>query len=293
MSDIRTYDPLLNVLFAKIPPSGSRWPMEQRMLWLSTCEAVFNLLYGPADRIVFSLDEEPSPPAAKEKADTAVQKLTDLAKVIVERESIAPKAPAPLAGEPQQVSVPSPKPPKNPRPEGIPTSLQMAIEAITELGPASSTQIRDWLRKKYWEKMPDSWTACLWNFVTDGRLSRSGINFVIAKEVTTIPSKASTSPAKPKEKTVAVTAKPITFEHNGATTDLSSPREYVIAGKLRAAMGKGHIAESFLAESITGRNTDDNRKIILDVALGMNSRLFNVGLKIEYYPGFGLVMKDV
>jgi hypothetical protein len=284
-------DPLLIALIERIPPSGSLWSSEQRMLWLSACEMAFNLVYGPVDRVVVSIKDET--PASEEKTD--VQKLVDLAKTVVERESVPQKAPAPLADEPQKISAPFEKvPPKNQRPEGIPSSIQMATEAITELGPASAAQIRDWLRKNYWEKMPDSWTACLWNFVTDGRLSRSGINFVIAKsrdDVLAAPSGLPKPPAKPVKPTGGV--KPITFEHNGAITDLSSPREYVIAGKLRAAMGKGHIAEAFLAESITGRNTDDNRKIILDVALGMNSKLLNVGLKIEHYPGFGLVMKDV
>jgi hypothetical protein len=311
------YDPLLNALFMKIPPSGSIWPVRDRMLWLSACEATFNLVYGEADKIVISVDPAPALSASVGDISEVVTEEVSSVSSVVEDESVVeddtacPIVPEvetiavepPVVVEPPPVETPAATPvtkggrKKNQRPEGLPSNIEMVTEAITALGPASSIQIRDWLRKKYWSDLSDSWTACLWNFVTDGKLSRNGINFVLAKPKTSslpVASGQSSLPAKltVAQKLVVATAKPITFEHQGATVNLSSSREYVIAGKLRAAMGSGHIGESFLAENVMGRNTEDTRKTIVSLAVGMNSRLSEVGLKIEHYPGFGLIMKE-
>lgn len=83
------------------------------------------------------------------------------------------------------------------------------------------------------------------------------------------------------------------FDHNGRSTTLATAREFSIAGKLRVAMGKGHVSEAHLAETVIGSNTEAQRDLIRLTCRGMNPNLAEVGLKIEHYPGFGLIMKDL
>lgn len=83
------------------------------------------------------------------------------------------------------------------------------------------------------------------------------------------------------------------FDHNGRSTTLATAREFSIAGKLRVAMGKGHVSEAHLAETVIGSNTEAQRDLIRLTCRGMNPNLAEVGLKIEHYPGFGLIMKDI
>lgn len=89
------------------------------------------------------------------------------------------------------------------------------------------------------------------------------------------------------------TPQPVKFDHGELTTYLPTMRSYVLAGKLRAAMGKGHVSEAFLAEQTIGSNTESNRMLVKDLCLGMNEALSVAGLKIEHHPGYGLLMKDV
>jgi hypothetical protein len=193
------------------------------------------------------------------------------------------------------------------RPAGLPTNKEMAHEAIVALdGRASAPQIRDWLRKKYWSGMPDHWIACLY----DMGLARDGINFV-SKAQAKIDSVLPNEPSRVPMPAVKPTAGPrapapgkkfgppsrgphtATFKHGDRECTLQSSREYVLAGKLRAAMGKGHVSEGFLAENVMSSNTEHNRQMVRAMCLGMNDALAGVGLSIGFYPGFGLLMKEV
>lgn len=204
------------------------------------------------------------------------------------------------------------------RPDNIPANLAMAIEAITELGPASAPPIRNWIRKKYWSNMPDHWTANLYDFVSSGKLARDGLNFIIpekkpsaiAKEQTQVlPKEPSRAPmprvqptAGPRE-TVNPGAKlgpparggPMAFQHKGQTA-LLHHREFAIAQVLRAAMGRGHVDTQFLAQKALGsdkRNAIDNESLLRDLVTIMNPKLAPIGLTIEFHKGFGFVMKEL
>ena len=84
----------------------------------------------------------------------------------------------------------------------------------------------------------------------------------------------------------------VKFEHDGKACMLPSSRVYVLIGKLKAAMGKGHIDEGFLAQNAIGSNTEYNRTLVRRLCLESNGELSKVGLKIEYHAGFGLLMKE-
>jgi hypothetical protein len=209
------------------------------------------------------------------------------------------------------------------RPDGIPRNLDMALEAIKELGgKAAAPQILAYVRKKWWSNCADHWTSNLHDFAKQKKLARDGINFVAplpklahveideasgvdtqtAARIAEIESKprvlprglvrAPMPPVQPTAGKRPLASGVIKFEHGDRSTILSSTREYTIAGKLRAAMGSGHVAEAFLAERVIGSNTEHNRAMIKDICLGMNPALADVGLKIEHYPGFGLLMKE-
>jgi hypothetical protein len=298
--DNKCIDPLMMELFDKLPASGSKWPLDERMLWLSACEAVINLLYGPADRVALPafLDKEAS------NADPAPAN-----NETKEPEKTEPKEPE-KAIEPSSNGYPS-----KTRPEGLPSNLSMATEAITALGgKASSIQIRDWLRKKYWAGMSESWTSCLWGFSSAGTLARDGINFTLPKSaaekmdaaavdvlktnpgvIKAIVERESVRVPAPGKKLGPPARGPYTaiFTHGDRECVLQSSREYVLAGKLLKAMGKGHLSEAFLANAVMSSNTEDTRSTVRSVCLGMNEALAGVGLHIEFYAGFGLVMKEI
>ena len=206
---------------------------------------------------------------------------------------------------PPLAPVTSTEAPKGNRPAGLPSNLAMAVAAIQAIGPTGSAGIRNWCRKTYWPEMPDAWSASLYDLVNAGKLRRIGINFDVP-----FPPVGAAKPEKPtpQERINAEVAKrqapkpspvdrrpsaDVRFIHGDRSTLLRSSREYLLAGKLRVAMGKGHLSEAFLANTVLGSNTEHNRVIVKSITLGMNEALAEVGLKVEYYEGFGFVMKEV
>lgn len=300
-------DPLMVALLNKLPPTGAEWSLDERCRWLQACEAILNVVYGPVEKIDIAtgvidiprggiLSEKNFEEIAAGGSDMIAAEPGDLSPPKFETPSdkivIEPKAPKNVGAAPSKAG----------RPADLPANLQMAIEAINSLGgKASAPQIREWLRVKYWPGMPLTWTSVLWTFAADGKLARDGINFILPEHAhpPAIAKPAAPAPKPPPPKPAAPpprAAKPdvgVGFNHNGRSTVLASAREYVLAGKLRAAMGKGHVSEAFLSQSILGMNTENGRDRIKAMALGMNDPLAEVGLIVEHYPGFGLVMKEL
>lgn len=313
-------DPLIVALLQRLPAAGAPWPIDDRCRWLQACEAILNVVYGPVEKIDIDKFLQPETVAALRAPGTifAVDNGDDaVSEVIVpgtassadESDLSPPKFDVPNDKIVIEPKVPPLKPVAQPpaksvgRPDNIPSNLAMAIEAIGELGPSSAPQIRNWVRKKYWLEAPDHWSASLYDQVSAGHLARSGMNFVVSatKVPTTEIVKPEQPPAKPElpiPKPAAPAGRPpkpdisVGFNHNGKSTVLASSREYVLAGKLRAVMGQ-HISEAFLSQSILGMNTESGRDRMKAMALGLNGPLAEVGLKVEHYPGFGLIMKEV
>jgi hypothetical protein len=189
----------------------------------------------------------------------------------------------------------------------------MAVECIAKKGPSSAPQIREWARKKYWPGMPESWTAVLYDFVKTGKLARSGLNFVLPREKAPMPPVATPiDPSKqgfpPKrEVTVPAVRKPrlpaenpvlaarlqaFTFKHGDKSAMLSTTQQLLVANRLLQVKGQ-HVGEAFLAEKAYGSNTERYREQVKALALGLNGPLFDLGLKVTYYPGHGLMMREI
>ena len=206
-------------------------------------------------------------------------------------------------------------PSKSNRPADMPTNLAAAVEAIQALGNrAAAPQIRDWIKSKYWPEIPMHWTSVLWGFANEGKLARDGINFILPRE-DAAPKPAKSTPVDPdkqgfppkREVTPAVpavrkptlpapkTAAPLqafTFKHGDKSAMLSTTQQLLVANRLFQVKGQ-HVAEAFLAEKAFGSNTERYREQVKALALGLNGPLFNVGLKVTYYPGHGLMMREI
>lgn len=328
-------DPIITAMFTRLPPYGSEWPIDQRVLWLQAMEGVLHMVYGrvetidisgllpvqrkAAEKLISGVADENQRCAAATSSDESTDKALAEAAGAASGSGNASTTEAPNADrmggawsnsseadsnetasevDPPRKNVGG-APSKAGRPAGIPTNLEIAIECIKEVGPASAPQIRTWARKRYWQGMPESWTAVLYDFVKNGKLARSGLNFVLPgekerpKAIATQAPKAPPPPVKPAAQIIHRPLAAFKFDHNGKSTELDSSRLYVLASKLKAAMGKGHVSEAFLAESVIGSNTERHRDEVKNACLGMNDKLADVGLQIGYYPGFGLLMKEI
>lgn len=325
-------DPVVAAMIARIPPAGSVWPTAERSEWIMAMFGVFDMVYGPTSRSI-EIVELPAlvpPKNSAEPTDEAMAR--DVVAASGSREDAAEttEAPAkPWVGSERSSSAETDRPahveldddsnektPSEPdpppvlarkrreadeqlraRPPGCPGNLELATKAIAALGPASAAQIRNWVAKNYWSMVPDTWPGCLYNFVSAGKLGRQGINFIVVEEP-----RASSEPAPVQPKPAPKPAPPapskpaaagIKFEHNGRHTMLGDTHSYAIANRLRAAMGRGHIPEEVLADKTFGSNTQTTRDRARMACTAMNDRLAEVGLKIERYPDYGYVMKEV
>lgn len=278
-------DPLIIHLFNRMPAPGTVWIESDRVLWLEALESTLNLVYGSSDNIPSTT--KPTVLLEPPKVTAAVDE--KIAETICKTENRPTRGPA---------RPPEQKMPAGPRPEGMPTNLAVALEAIDSLGgKAGANQIENYVREKHWPEVNHLWKNCLLTLATQGKLARDGINFVRpkAKPPAVVPTVQAKKPPGPKPASSPkkqFTSEAFTrFEHNDRSIELPA-RCYVLASKLKAAMGQ-HIAEAFLAEKVMGANTENNRSTVREVCLGMNDLLGQVGLSIAHYSGFGLIMKEV
>lgn len=235
--------------------------------------------------------------------DELLAQLADRHKVErVVAEEISTKAPIAKSIEEAPRPGRGPKPTDINRPEGIPSNFDMCRLVLIDAGkPLTATEIREAVARRWWPKVPTDWKSTPFGFLSSGKLRKSADNkFELGSGAATVVSREvlPRSPAKVPMPAVKPTAgprppAPVKFDHNGKSTIMRSMREYVLAGKLRAAMGKGHVGEGFLAQEVIGSNTENNREVVRSLCLAMNDQLAEVGLSIGHYPGFGLLMKDV
>lgn len=204
-------DPLMVELFKKVPSPGSVWPLDQRALWLSACDAIFNVIYGPVERIdipalfistgvsadaIERLRSKPGSFTAVAKADT----LEPAPEIKVGDTVTAPGTPldghviTKILSEPAVLSSPEPTSrgaggarganrKSLDRPDGCPSNLEMAIATLLELGPSSGNAIREHVRRTWWPDAPGGWSGCLYSYAESGKLARDGINFVLPSQL--------------------------------------------------------------------------------------------------------------
>lgn len=301
-------DALLIELIRKIPPVGSTWPIADRHRWLRAAESVLDLLYG--DNQVIEIG--PLPPreeTAETKAaeEPAQQQQTEPPAAPIEQKAAEPEAPAasPAPAETEAKSRPS-----KTRPEGIPTNINMALDAIDELGPASAQQILTWCRRKYWAEMPNTWTAVLWNFAAEGKLARAGINFVRpeAKKVAGGGSIVTVPASKPEPKPAPTPPAPVLrsppptaaeggqeFEYKGRKLMLHK-KEWRLATALVRAMGKGHLDYVFLVNAASAgekRPGVGDKAWLAEMFDVLKPKMLTVGLDVIHSPPYGYSVHEV
>lgn len=189
------------------------------------------------------------------------------------------------------------KPNKSERPENLPRNIGMALEAIKELGgKASAPQILGYIRQKWWAGFPSSWTAVLYDLVKNGTLARDGINFIapVAEKVVapTVPAVQEHKPRVPEPGNKLgppARAEGVMFRHGGETVTLHA-REAAVTEKLYAARGKGHVDARFLAGLIGIKSEAD--LTMQEFVKVLNPKIAPLGLTVEFFKGFGFLMKD-
>lgn len=205
----------------------------------------------------------------------------DIAVAIARAESAGPKKD--VGGTPSKAG----------RPADMPSNLVVIRAALRELGGrAAAAQIRAWARNKYWPEMPDHWTSVLYQFVSSGDLERAGMDFKLPEPKQEVVKHVPKLPAAPPPKPAAAPSRAFTFKHGDKSVMLASAQQLALAHRLQQANGQ-HVGEAFLAEKVLGANTERHRDTIKMQALGLNGPLFELGLKVTHYPGFGLSMKEV
>ena len=221
------------------------------------------------------------------------------------------KAASPEAAAPPKKDVGG-CPPTNTRQKDLPANFELACEAIEALGGrASAPQIRDYIRRHRWSGLSDHWTAVLYDLVHAGKLSRDGLNFVTSSKISTnaeARKAADTIVAEVERQNKPVASpKPSPsasdgskfqngvyvekFEFNGSAVMLH-PKEYMLAVKLRAAMGKGHLPAQFLISAL-GYKQIDGEAALRDLAAIMNPKIKSLGVMISFYRGFGFLMTEI
>lgn len=226
-----------------------------------------------------------------------------------------PPSPSEPAADQQTASKPSAAD-HSPRPAGIPTTFAMIREVLTAKPGMTAKETVEAIAAKWWPGLqfkylgPDISTN-----ITKGRLNRDSDGGLTVTEkgmksesldhrieqVGTRPiprPEPPAAPPAPPRQVVTPGAKlgpparggGSTFTHGGKSV-LLHDRELVIAQKLRAAMGAGHLDSKFLANQIGIKS--DAEPVMREFVSIMNPKIAAVGLVIEFFKGFGFVMKEV
>lgn len=195
----------------------------------------------------------------------------------------------------------------SPRPEGLPTTFKMIASILDKCPGLTAQEVGVKIRERWWPGMdfkrigPEFST-----WIRKGRLLRDDdghltlaphgrkVAFPAGLDPNQSQAPARAPPAvQPTPHRVDVPAGEEKFEHLGKTI-LLVPREYLLATRLRIAIGKGHISTQFLAEIALGMKRHvDNETLIRDIVDGMNPKLQEVGLQVAFYKGFGFIMREL
>lgn len=181
------------------------------------------------------------------------------------------------------------------RPEGIPSNFEMCRLVLIDAGvPLTATEIRDRVAKRWWPDVPGDWKVSPFGFLGSGKLSKNSdgkfILPIVVPEKRVIPAKPDPQAVINREVEKRASAGNSAFLHGGKSVLLRS-NEFVVACKLRSARGAGHLDAKFLA-SLVGIRAEAE-PMMRDLVTTMNPKLATVGLTVDFYKGFGFMMKDV
>lgn len=218
-----------------------------------------------------------------------------------------------------------------PRPNGIPTTFEMLAQVIDK-APITAQEAVDHMRNRWWPRLefkrisPEISTWVRIGRIlrdADGRLTLSPDGRKLAfpagfnpdgrekapeplktepipepppkaPEQRVLPQTPVYAPMPPVQPTLGprptAHAGGSAFIHGGKTVLLDS-RQLIVAQKLRAARGAGHLDAKFLAGQIGIKS--DAEAVMREFVTDMNPRLATVGLVVEFFKGFGFIMKDL
>lgn len=208
-----------------------------------------------------------------------------------------------------------------PRPTDIPTTFEMVAAVLDVRSDLTAEQVVDRIRDRWWPGLDFKRIGPeLSTWIRKGRLSRdadgkltltgsgrrlafpSGENphAEVPKE-SKPPERPAVQPAMgprpspPRIATPGVKLGPparqegTKFQH-GERTAVLHDKEAHIATLLRSAIGKGHLDAKFLANSIGIKSEAETT--MRDFVSILNAKITPLGLTIEFYKGFGFIMKE-
>lgn len=248
------------------------------------------------------------------------------AKEAVKESPKEPEPRKPIANSIEEA--PAPKAPKAepkprtgaPQPTGTPTTFRMIAIILSEKGPMLVRDVTAVIAERWWPGLTyDRLSPEVSTWIRKGRLDRDQDGklsvtlhgFKVAKMSALEP--AVLAPKKPlveplKNVMVPKTPAPsrpapqpapqpsmavgVDFSFNEKKVRLTH-REHVVAIKLQGAMGKGHLSGRFLGQCINLSKQSDNEGMVRDLCVVLSSKIEPLGLKVEFFKGFGFVMTEV
>jgi hypothetical protein len=261
-------------------------------------------LMPPADR-------KPLAVTAMEPIDRSETDQSGTAETTVAGECEAPEA-TQVAPEPEKRTSEPRRPEERPRishgvgrvsgyarPEGIPSNFEMCRLVLIDAGrPLTATEIRDCVKVRWWPDVPADWKSSPFGFLGSGKLKKDEDGkFILPddKPVERKPTPQEIINAEVAKRQAPKLGPParqdgVDFLWNGKTVTLHQ-REATIAVQLRAAMGKGHLDAKLLANSIGIKSEAES--VMRDMVSILNPKIAEVGLRVDYFKGFGFIMKEV
>lgn len=294
-------------------------------LALDAPKQIANSIEDVADTDTTPAEPEPDPPTDQTFIALESAAEGDLVRV---RPSDAPE-PAKPTTEPRKPNIRGDN--SMPRPEGIPTTFVMVATILKQTPGLTSREVVAHIREHWWPGLEFARVGPEFStWIRKGRLDRNDdgkltvtslgcrlafSDFVVSepeqphvlpKEPCHAPMPAvrptagprpPDRPSKPRD-VVTPGAKPgpparqegVKFQH-GDHVAILHMREATIALQLRAAMGKGHLDAKLLANSIGIKS--DAEITVRDLVDILNPKIAPLGLTIDFYKGFGFVMKEV
>lgn len=213
----------------------------------------------------------------------------------------------------------------SPRPKNIPTTFVMVATILLDTPELTAREVADKIRARWWPDMDFNRIGPEFStWIGGGRLARdrdgkltltwAGHDLAfpgqpnpypvppkpVAPQVKIFPTVPLSQPAVPMPSVQPAGPEPQgirygNFEHAGAKVQMHH-REYMMATKLRLAMGKGHLDVNVMANAVLGsakRGAVDDRSLLRELAAMVNEKIERLNLKIEFFEGYGFLMKEI
>lgn len=288
-------DEIIQRLFERLPAAGSVWPAQKRALWIKAMNSVFELVY------LETSDKEPTQSEPVPPIETAVEKIVDT--------GVAPKRERESSRQTGSGTE---------RPSDIPTTFAMFRAVLEDKPGLTADDLMAQIEARYWPGLnrnflkPEVSTAVSQGKLLrdeDGRLRVSEKGAVVTsvdlrKNKSQPPQRMAKTeqakppvpaPSKPQQHHRVVVPNVTDFEHDGRVAMLD-PKEYRVAVKMRAAIGRGFLDFKFLAQAALMNEYNakiDPQGFLVNLMATLNPKLAPLGLVAEKVPHMGYVLKAI